>query len=147
MSFTIGDVACLLDNTIFYYEIITDKTVLDDITIDQLHRHYIEKFAEYKTNGYSVDIFDGKQYLGMTLELTEDWDGDYEESLATQENMHDAFCDYNIRDNKLIIPSSFVDCIYVEADNANYKEIDDIVFKFSYITPEKEKLWEYFTIE
>lgn len=133
---TIDEVIGLLEDATFYYEILTDKYVDSEPTVDCLHRHVLEDFIGYATNSYEVLYVGNKQYLTMTLKLSYDSYSSEDSNLPiTIDNMKLCFSEFLemiSKDGKLNIPYSFEDSVYpqdpVEIDS--YVDSIDVKFKF-----------------
>ena len=149
-NFTIGEILGLLEDSTFYYEILTDIKISEEPTEDCLHRHVLEDFPGYKANSFTVHRKPNKQYLSMTLKFDDDlsFDDDKLNKLATVENMKLCFIDEMISsEGKLIIPYCFEDSIYPEK-YANSSSIAigflDVEFIFSHV--DNILLLDYITV-
>jgi hypothetical protein len=123
ISVSISEVLGMLENAVFYYEILTNRVIDAEPSIDQLHRHVLEDFGYYETNSYDIVTMGKKQYLSMTLRLDEFSYEDDDE--ATPENMNMYFAE-TVENGKLIIPKSFVDEMYIvnPEDDTDYETIE-----------------------
>lgn len=148
---TIGNVIEWLYSNIFYYEIITDQEIDTEVTEDSLHRHSLDGFNGFDTNGYDIfyHIDDKKWYLSLTLEIG-DYNDEYEDLPATSSNLSLITCDCpemifdyqtNNLQGKFIIPESFSDDIYpVDLDGNSIK----VLFKFAKV--ENDSLINYIKV-
>jgi hypothetical protein len=114
ISVSINEVLGMLENATFYYEILTDRVIDNELSVDQLHRHVLEDFGIYETNSYDIVTREnGKQYLSMTLRMGDDTYSECDNNdEATPENITMYFPEMSIG-GKFIIPKSFKDEMYV----------------------------------
>lgn len=133
---TIDEVLAALQNTIFYYEILTDQKVCAEATEDALHRHYLNDFGGYATNGYEIIQLKNKQYLLIWIYIHPDIEYLEEDTelIATPKNIKKCFDDINLplKNGKFILPKEFEDSIYPEDPKGEDKYIDSVnaTFKF-----------------
>lgn len=130
---TIGDLIKIIEDSVFYYQIITDKLVDSYVTCDALQRHHLEDFIGFQAQGYQVECQGVQQFLTLSL-TSHDYtcDGDYLDLPATSDNIREAFVDHPgliSFDGRIIIVKSFKDSIYVDDE-----WIDDVEFRFTKVS-------------
>lgn len=132
--YQITEVLGMLENTIFYYEIITDQDIDTELSVDSLHRHVLDDFGIIDTNGYDIYQENNTWCLSMTLRLNDNIDIEqYLDLPATSENMKLCFAEYPkaISDEgKLIIPQNFEDYVYPDEEKTGFFNSIDVMFKF-----------------
>jgi hypothetical protein len=143
-SVTIEDLINTLESSTLKYEILTDRVVDPEPTIDSLYRHTLDRFEDYgyDTNSFEIFTENNKQFLTLTAKLNDghSFEEEHLKLPATRENMLNSFPRISSVNGKLTIPFQFH---YEIAYGEDYEEV---IFKLDQIIPNNEIVANYFEI-